>query len=192
MIRTEDFEQVEVTSAAALRAWLEQHHARERGVWLVTWKKAVPTRYVSKDEVLDELMCFGWVDGVARVVDGQRTMQLISPRRAQHWARSYKTRVARLADEGRMHPAGTASVQAARASGAWTFMDDVDDLVVPADLAAALADRPGAAAYFDAIPPAARRNTLRLIKLARTTVTRARRVAQTADLAQRGQRVPGT
>lgn len=192
MIRTEDFEQVEVTSAAALRAWLEAHHAQERSVWLVTWKKAVPAKYVSKDEVLDELVCFGWVDGVARVLDEQRTMQLISPRRAQHWARSYKTRVARLTEAGRMHPAGTAGVEVAKINGMWTFMDDVDDLVVPADLASALAARPGAAEYFERIPAAAKRNTLRLIKLARTPQTRARRIDQTADLAAHSERVPGT
>jgi len=191
-VPTERFEQVEVSSPAELRAWLEENHAQQESVWLVTWKKATGERYVSRDQVLDELLAFGWVDGVARALDEQRTMQLVSPRRAPHWAASYKRRVARLTDEGRMHPAGLRGVEEAKASGAWNLMDDVDDLVVPADLAEALAGTPGAEQGFAAIPPSSRRFTLRWLKLARTEATRAARVARITELASRGERLPGS
>jgi uncharacterized protein YdeI (YjbR/CyaY-like superfamily) len=191
-VPTERFEQVEVSSPAELRAWLEENHAQQESVWLVTWKKATGERYVSRDQVLDELLAFGWVDGVARALDEQRTMQLVSPRRAAHWAASYKRRVARLIEEGRMHPAGLRGVEEAKASGAWNLMDDVDALVVPADLAEALAGTQGAEQGFAAIPPSSRRFTLRWLKLARTEATRAARVARITELASRGERLPGS
>ena len=50
-------------------------------------------------EVLDELICFGWIDGIRRKLDNERTMQLISPRKVEHWARTYKERAAKLIDE---------------------------------------------------------------------------------------------
>ncbi len=100
MISSERFPHVEVTSASELRAWLLDNHERDEAVWLVTDKKAVPERYVSTQQVLDELVAFGWIDGIRRAVDDERTMQLISPRRTQPWAKSYRDRAERLIAEG--------------------------------------------------------------------------------------------
>ena len=183
------FEHVEVTSAAALRDWLLAHHGQTEAVWLVTWKKAVPGRYVPHEQVLDELVAFGWTDGIRRRIDDERSRQLVSPRRTQPWARSYQVRAERLAAEGRMHPAGAAAVERARTTGMWDAMADVDDLVVPDDLAAALHARPAAHEAFTAFPPSTRRNVLRWIASAKTEATRSRRIAATADEAAQGRRV---
>lgn len=190
MIKTDNFEKVEVASAAALRDWLTAHHGQNDSIWLVTWKKHVPDKYVSVGEVLDELLCFGWIDGIRRKLDDDRTMQLIARRKTQHWTKSYKDRVAKLTAEGRMHPAGLQSVEDGKASGLWTFMDDVDALIPPDDLIAALRAAPPALERFETSPPAYRRNVLRWIKLAKTAPTRAKRLAQTADFASRNERIP--
>lgn len=182
-------ERVEVDSAAALRGWLTANHDREDGVWLVTWKKSAGDRYVSREAVLDELVAHGWTDGVRRARDDDRTEQLISPRRARHWARSYRQRAERLIAEGRMQPGGLASVEAARRAGTWDDHDDVDRLEVPDDLAEALAAA-DVRATFDAWPPSHRRNVLRWIRQARTAPTRADRIGRTAGHAARGERVP--
>ena len=192
MIASDRYEYVQIDSGAALRDWLEAHHEREEPVWLVTFKKAVPERYVSTDEVLDELLCQGWIDSIRRKLDDERTMQLIAPRKAQHWAASYKQRAARLEREGRMRPAGRRAIARGKRSGLWTFMDDVDKLIVPDDLAAALDAHPPARERFDAFPPSSRRNMLRRIKLAKTERTRVRLVDETARLAAEGRKVPQT
>ncbi|MDJ0824984.1 MAG: YdeI/OmpD-associated family protein [Rhodobacter sp.] len=192
MIKTEDFAKVEVTSVAELRDWLTVHHAQEQSAWLVTWMKHAGDKYVSRWDVLDELLCFGWIDGIRRKLDDDRTMQLISPRKVQHWSKSYKDRVAALTEAGRMHAAGLRSVADGKANGLWHFMDDVDALILPEDLVAALRERPPALERFEAFSASSKRNMLRLIKLAKTPATRAKRIAQTADLAQRGETVPLT
>ncbi len=173
------FPHVEVSSADELHEWLLHHHTRQEAVWLVTYKKAVPQRYVSRETVLDHLVAFGWIDGIRRAVDEERTMQLISPRRTQPWARSYTERAERLIAEGRMHASGQAAVDHARATGMWRAMADVDDLVVPDDLADALAAAPPADSYFAAFPPSTRRNILRWIASAKQPATRAKRIALT-------------
>lgn len=183
------FAQVEVRSADELRAWLLEHHEQDDAVWLVTWKKAVPARYVPTEQVLDELVAFGWTDGLRRRVDDQRTRQLVSPRRTQPWARSYRRRAERLLQEGRMHPSGQRAVEHAKATGAWDALDHVDDLLVPEDLAAALQDRPPAAEHFAGFPPSVRRNVLRWIALPRTPTTREKRIALTVEEAAHGRRV---
>ena len=200
MIKTDNFAQVEVTSPAQLRAWLDAHHAQAESVWVVTYKKSVPGKYVSTGDILDAVVAYGWVDGIRRKTDPktnadgepeERTMQLISPRKGQHWARSYKDRAARLEAAGHMHEAGRAAIAASKASGMWSFMDDVDALVTPKDLKVELDKHEGAAAFFHALPDSAKRFTLRWIKLAKTEKTRAKRVSVTAEKSAAGEFVPG-
>jgi uncharacterized protein YdeI (YjbR/CyaY-like superfamily) len=190
MIATEAFEHVEISSSADLRAWLVKHHAQKESVWLVLTKKHVGAGYVSISQVLDELLCFGWIDGIARKLDDTRSLRLVSPRRVQHWAKTYKVRAAKLIKDGRMHPAGLSAIADSKRNGLWNFMDDVDALVMPKDLTFALDAKRGAAANFSAFSASSRRNVLRWIKLAKTSQTRAKRIEQTAMLAAKNQKVP--
>lgn len=189
-IPTERFDQVEVTSAAELRDWLATNHAQTENVWLVTWKKSVPDRYVSTSDVLDAVVAWGWIDGIRRKLDDDRTMQIVGPRHTQAWAKSYKDRAERLIADGRMMPPGLASMEAGKASGLWDYWADVDALIVPDDLRAALAGVPLAEAYFNGTGESYRRNLLRWIKLAKTDATRAKRIAQIVDASEKGDRIP--
>ena len=192
MIKTENFEQVVVENQAALREWLLEHHQQEASVWLVTYKKSEKEKYVSREEVLDVLLCFGWIDGIRRKRDEKTSMQLIAPRKAQHWAKSYKERAAKLMEEGKMHAAGQASIDRGKASGLWHFMDDVDALILPEDLKSALKALPPAATFFDSINPSSKRFVLRWIKLAKTEKTRKSRILKIAQLSAKGEKLPGS
>jgi len=184
------FARVEVASAAELAAWLSAHHAQAEGVWLVTFKKAAPDKYVSREAVLDELLRFGWIDGRRKVLDDARTMQLIAPRRTEAWSQTYKDRAARLIEAGRMEPPGAAAIAASKAAGLWDYWADVDALQDPEDLSAALSARPQAATWWAGAAPSYRRNVLRWIKLAKTAPTRARRIEAAADAASSGEKLP--
>jgi uncharacterized protein YdeI (YjbR/CyaY-like superfamily) len=192
MTKTERFKKVEVTSAQQLRRWLESHHGQTESVWLVTLKKHTGATYVSREEVLDELICYGWIDGIRRKLDDDRTMQLISPRKAQHWALTYKERAVRLEAEGRMRSPGLRAIEESKRAGLWDFMDDVDALKTPGDLRAALEARPDAARYFEGLPPARKRFALRWIKLAKKPETRRRRIETVAELSSRNEPLPGS
>jgi uncharacterized protein YdeI (YjbR/CyaY-like superfamily) len=176
MIHTENFKQVEITSVKQLREWLEAYHMQKESIWLVTYKKHVADRYVSVDEILDEVLCFGWIDGIRRKLDDNRTMQLVGPRRVQHWSKTYKERAARLEKENRMHISGLETIAESKRKGLWDYLDDVDALVMPADLVASLREYSGAVERFEAFAPSYRRNVLRWIKLAKTPTTREKRI----------------
>lgn len=177
-------QQIECNTPAALRAWLREHHATTGSVWLVRYKKGRGPAYLAYTDVVDELLCFGWVDSLPRKLDADRSMLRISPRNPQsNWSGVNKRKVARLTAAGRMHPAGLALVAAARAGGQWTFLDEVEALVVPPDLGAALAATGRAAYYWERFPPSSKRGILEWIKTAKTAPTRARRVALTAQRA---------
>ena len=170
-------------------AWLAAHHADTPGVWLVTPKASSRLRTFDYEAGILEALRFGWVDSTQRTVDDQRTMMWYAPRRpGSVWTRNNKQRVARLEREGRMEPAGAAAVEAAKASGMWTLMDDVEDLVVPHDLAAAFDRYPASRQHWDGFPPSARKEMLAWIALAKRAETRDARVAQVAEQASRGER----
>jgi uncharacterized protein YdeI (YjbR/CyaY-like superfamily) len=143
-------------------------------------------RYVSRDEVLDEVLCFGWIDGARKKLDDDRTMQFISPRRQQVWARTYQQRIETLVMAGRVHEAGLRSIETAKASGQWNALADVDDLVVHDDLASALGSH---RAVFDNYPVSYRRNVLRWIAKAKTEVTRTKRITATVESCASGSRI---
>ncbi len=189
-IDTDRFAKVEVASTDALTNWLARNHGQTDSVWLVTYKKHCGDRYVSRDQVLDALIAFGWIDGIRRKLDENRTMQLISPRKQQAWAKTYKDRAARLISENRMHPAGLAAIERAKTSGLWAVAADVDALVVPEDLLAALESSPQAARSFATAPPSYRRNLLRWFNSARTEATRQKRKDQIVTACRNGERIP--
>jgi uncharacterized protein YdeI (YjbR/CyaY-like superfamily) len=119
-------------------------------------------------------------------VDADRAKIRISPRNPKSaWSAVNKDKVARMRAEGRMQPAGEALIAAAEANGMWSFLDDVERLEVPGDLAAALGDlRP----VWDGWPRSVKRGTLEWIKTARTPPTRAKRIADVRDSAAQGLR----
>ena len=171
------------------RAWLAEHHARAQGVWLVINKADAPTTTLSTDDVVEEAIAFGWIDSLPRKLDDTRWMLYVAPRKpGSNWSRLSKARAERMRAAGRLAPSGEAAIDRARNDGSWEALDDVERLIVPDDLAAALADRPPARARWDGFPPSTRRGILEWISNAKRAATRAKRLDETARLAQVGKR----
>lgn len=183
---------VQPDDRAAWRAWLEANHATARGVWLVTWRPRSGRLGLDYEAAIEEALCFGWVDSTGGHLDDERGKLYFAPRKPRSaWAASNKARVERLVREGRMAPAGLAAIERARQNGSWEILDPVERLEIPDDLAAALASRPPAAANFAAFPPSARRMMLWWVVEAKRSQTRAARIAEVAERAQRNERARG-
>lgn len=104
-----------VETAAAWRTWLAANTGVKRDIWLVNFKKGAPGRSLDYDSALDEAMCFGWIDTMIKRIDGERYAMRWAPRRPRsRWTEANLARAQRLIDEGRMAPAGLATLPAAR------------------------------------------------------------------------------
>jgi len=179
----------QATTRDEWRAWLEQNHTRAEGIWLITYKQSSGKPRVTYDESVEEALCFGWIDSKSRALDDERSMLWFAPRkRRTGWSKLNKERIARLIDAGLMAEAGLAKVEAARQDGSWNASDAVEALEIPADLAAALGSYPAARAHFEAFPRSVKRSILEWIAAAKTPATRAKRIEETARLAQDNQR----
>jgi uncharacterized protein YdeI (YjbR/CyaY-like superfamily) len=169
---------------AEWRAWLATHHARDDGVWLITYKKTTGKPRVEHDEAVEEALCFGWVDSKPNKLDDERSMLWFAPRKGgTGWSKPNKERVERMIAAGLMTPAGLAKVNAAKKDGTWTMLDAVEALEIPADLAKTLKSYKTATENFDAFPRSAKRGILEWILQAKKPETRAKRIEETARLA---------
>lgn len=182
-------ERLHLETVEAWRDWLEANHTRPDGVWLVSWKPRTGRPAIPYEDAITEALRFGWIDSTYRRLDDERGMLWWSPRRkGSVWSQYNKARVARLEAEGRMTAAGRAVVAQARADGSWTILEPVEQLILPDDLAAALDVRPGARQRWEAFTPTAKRGYLLWVVSAKREATRARRVAESADLIAQGRR----
>lgn len=189
MAGLDDREHVHAETRAQWRAWLVEHHATSTGAWLVSWKASTGRPSVGYEESVEEALCVGWVDSKGGVLDDERSKLWFAPRsRRSAWARTNKERIARLDASGLLLPAGLRAVEIAKANGTWTMLDDVENLVVPPDLAVSFDARPGSRAQWDAFPRSARRAILEWIVQARTPATREKRIVETAEKAAVGER----
>jgi uncharacterized protein YdeI (YjbR/CyaY-like superfamily) len=186
----DQLERVSLTDRASWRAWLEEHHLRDTGVWLVSFKKATDKPRVDYDDAVEEALCFGWIDSLVRTLDDERAMQLFTPRKPRSpWSPSNRSRVERLVAAGLMQPAGRARIEEAKRDGSWEAYAVAESLEVPPDLRAAFAAGPARArSSWDAFSPSSRRAILWWVHSAKRPETRARRIAQVVREAAHGRR----
>jgi uncharacterized protein YdeI (YjbR/CyaY-like superfamily) len=182
----ETAEKVEVKTRSDLRKWLQAHHLQNKGVWLVKYKQ--PHKYyLSYDDVVEECICFGWIDSLPRKLDEQRTMLYIASRKqGSNWSKVNKERVKKLELAGLIQEAGLVKIERAKKDGSWSFLDDVEALILPDDLLQAFSINQVAYKNFDAFPPSSKRGILEWIKNAKLPETRAKRIQNTVQKAAQG------
>jgi uncharacterized protein YdeI (YjbR/CyaY-like superfamily) len=187
-----DFPIYHPSDLAAWRTWLSANGETARGVWLASWRKAAERDRVAYADLVEEAICFGWIDSTVNILDDERGLQLMTPRKPRSgWTRLNRRRVASLEEQGRMTDAGRRTVEAAKANGSWTIYDAVEDLLEPDDLAAALDGTPAARVSWDGFPPSARKQMLWSVISAQRPETRAGRIAKIVTAAADGRRASG-
>ena len=99
---------LEYSDRSQLRAWLQENHSKEKECWVVMSRsKTPPAGVLPYIDVVEEALCFGWIDStLKRLADG-RLAQRLSPRRKKsHWTKHNMDRCIDLEDRGLMTPAG--------------------------------------------------------------------------------------
>lgn len=168
------------------RAWLEKHRATETEAWLVFPKKHTGRPRVSYDAAVEEALCFGWIDSIARTLDGDHSVQRFTPRKDRtNWSAPNLERVKRLTAEGKMTEAGIAVLH-----------PDPDyrppervGAEPPPWLEEALREHPAAWKFFQGLAPSHRKNYVRWITEAKKEETQQRRLQQALGMLERGEKL---
>jgi uncharacterized protein YdeI (YjbR/CyaY-like superfamily) len=176
------------SSPEELRDWLEANHASGAELWLGYRPKATGLPTVTWEEVVDELLCYGWIDGVRIRVEGGSAQRLTPRRDGSNWSARTVGRVEALRHEGRMQPSGEEAFARRRedrtavysSDGALTFDDEYE---------AALHANDRAWEFWEGQSQGYRRTATHWVMSAKRPETRERRLAQLISDSAAGRRI---
>lgn len=164
------------TTPKDLSEWLKANHATESELWVKIFKKNTGIKSVTWNDVVIEILCWGWIDGVKKSIDDQAYLQRITPRKARScWSKRNTEHVERLISEDRMKESGLVHVRAAKADGRWENAYVASGLEVPADFLAALENQPRAKQFFETLNKSSRHVIAYGLTSAKKPETRERR-----------------
>ena len=148
-----DYQTLEVTSVKVWANWLEKNHATCNGVWLKFFKKSSNKPTVNYQEILDEALCFGWIDGQAKPNDDQSWFVKYTPRRPKSiWSKRNIQKVERLISLGKMKSSGLAEFEKAKADGRLAkAYDSASTMQMPEDFLEELSKNKPAEEFFKSL-----------------------------------------
>ena len=193
-----EHKQIYIVDRKQWRAWLRAHHASEREVWLIYYKKHTGKPRIPYDAAVEEALCYGWIDSTVKRLDDERYMQKFTPRKpGSVWSRLNKDRALKMIKAKRMTRAGMLRIEGARKSGAWEraygrapSSGAAGPVKVPPELKKALAANKAAARNFENLAPSYRRQYIGWLLNARREETRKKRIAIIVKRAARNEK-PG-
>jgi uncharacterized protein YdeI (YjbR/CyaY-like superfamily) len=172
----------------AWRAWLQKNHESEVAVWLVFDKGK--QRTMSWEDIVQEALCFGWIDSRPGKVSETQSKIYVSKRKPKSvWSKINKQHIENLSARGLMTTAGIKSVETAKSNGSWDALDLSDNLIYPKELDEMFVKNHIARSNFEAFPTGAKRNTLQWIYDAKTDVTRLKRARAVFNAARENTRL---
>ena len=171
-------------SRQAWRLWLQENHSSKQSVWLLYYKKKSGIPSITWSEAVDEALCFGWIDSKAKPVDEEKYMQFFTRRKPKSvWSKINKEKVQRLMAAGLITQAGYDSIETAKQNGSWIILDDVEELIIPADLENEFNNNAGSKDFFLSLSKSVRKSMLHWIMMAKRPETRQKRINEIAELA---------
>jgi uncharacterized protein YdeI (YjbR/CyaY-like superfamily) len=178
------------TSREEWRTWLKDNHETKHAVWLIYYKKKSNTPSISYSDAVDEALCFGWIDSTRKSLGEDQFTQFFCSRKPQSgWSKVNKEKIVRLTAAGLMTSAGLKCIELAKQNGSWSILDEVEELVVPADLDNALEIQPGAKCFFLSLSKSLRKQMLQWLVLAKRPETRQRRIKEIVEAAGRQEKL---
>jgi uncharacterized protein YdeI (YjbR/CyaY-like superfamily) len=174
----------------ALRKWLEEHHETATELWVGLYKKGSGRPSVTWPEVVDEALCFGWIDGVRKSIDDESYMNRLTPRRANFWSTVNVRRFEALRKQGRVRPAGLRAFERRRVDETATYSYERrhEAKLDPAFVRRFRSERK-AWDWFQAQPNGYRTTAVYWVMSAKRQETRERRLATLIEDSANGRRI---
>jgi uncharacterized protein YdeI (YjbR/CyaY-like superfamily) len=167
-------------TSSEFRAWLERHHSSEKELLVGVYKRDSGRPSISWPELVDEALCFGWIDGVRRSLGDEAYTIRFTPRKPTSiWSSINVDKIAELTKKGKMQKAGLVALAARTAArtGVYSFERNEAAKLTASQEKTLRANRK-AAAFFDAQPPWYQRTATHWVISAKREETRERRLSQ--------------
>ena len=183
--------EVSLTTRTQWRNWLARNHDKETGIWLVFYKKHTGKPTLAYDDVVEEALCFGWIDSIIKKLDEDRYARKLTPRKPNSaWSAANKKRVKKLLRQKLFTDAGLAVIQQAKKLGRWSESGHPQvSTELPAEFRAGLAKNKKAQAFFAGLAKSYQKHFIVWIAVAKRPTTRERRVNEAITLLEQGKKL---
>ncbi len=170
------------------RKWLEKNHIRKNAVWVVFFNKKSTKPTISWSDAVDEALCFGWIDSKAETINIESHRHYFCKRKPNStWSKINKEKVERLISTNLMQEAGFKVIDIAKQNGSWTILDEVEELTIPIELEKEFEKFENSKEYFSTLSKSKKKALLQWIVLAKTDITRQKRILEIAENASQKQ-----
>lgn len=178
-------------SPSELRQWLEQNHDQEKELLVGYYKKASGKPSITWQESVDQALCFGWIDGVRKSIDGKSYKIRFTPRKPRSiWSAVNIKRVQELTEQGLMQPTGLKAFEARSEERSEVYSYERGDVKLDDAHEAALKANPKAWAFFQTTAPSYQKAAIWWIISAKKDETKQKRLATLIDDSENGRLVP--
>jgi len=176
---------------AEFRAWLAEHHATATEIGVVLHSKASGRPTMTWSDAVDQALCFGWIDSVARRLDETSRVQRFTPRKPKsNWSAVNIKKVAELTAQGLMTPAGLAAfARREEARSAIYSYENRHQAVLDPARGAEFRASAGAWEFFSRQPPSYRQLSIYRVMSAKREETRTSRLARLIEASAAGRRL---
>jgi uncharacterized protein YdeI (YjbR/CyaY-like superfamily) len=170
----------------AWRNWLQKNHVNKHHVWLIIYKKDSGKPSVTYNEVVEEALCFGWIDSKPNKRDDESYFLFIAARKPKSgWSAVNKKRIEKLLQQNKIEAVGMKKIEDAKKDGSWILLDKIEALEMPAALKKAFAKNKPALQNFLAFPTGVKKQTYQWIISAKSETTLQKRLDETVTLAEK-------
>jgi uncharacterized protein YdeI (YjbR/CyaY-like superfamily) len=174
---------------AKLRRWLSRHHGSATELWVGAHRKGTGRPTLTWEQIVDELLCYGWIDGVRRgLPDGRWAIRVTPRKKGSNWSAKNVRRIAELEDEGRMTEAGRKAF-AARDPAKPGYSYETAPSTLPGAMERRLRADAKAWAWFSDQAPSYRRTVTHWVMSAKRDETRERRMDALIEDSAAGRKV---
>ena len=177
-------------SAAELRAWFEANHQTAPELWVGFHKKRSGRASITWTELVDQELCFGWIDSVRYGLDEDRSAQRVTPRRKRSvWSAVNIRRFEELERMGLVHPSGRAAFEARDEARSRIYAYENRSVGLSAEFEKTFRKRRAAWAFFESQAPWYRRTAAYWVMSARREATRESRLQTLIEDSAAGRRL---
>lgn len=173
-----------------LRRWLERHHDSVPELLVGLYKKGSGKPSITWPQLVDQLLCFGWIDGVRRSLDQDSYTIRITPRRpSSTWSAVNLRRTRELIEAGLMAPAGLAAFETRDEEKTRRYSYERKTATLGSELEAAFRANARAWEFFQSQPPGYRKTATAWVVSAKREETRRRRLDTLIRDSEQGLRI---
>ena len=164
---------------------MHDNHLSVTKAYLIFYKVGCGIKSMRWEEAVQVAICYGWIDSTVKKLDENRRRQMFTPRKDKSvWSKLNKTYIEKLIADNLMHESGLRKIAIAKQNGSWEALDEVENHVIPEDLALAFEQNPMAFQNYNSFSPSYRKSYLYWLNQAKRAETRANRITEIISLCE--------